>query len=60
MLLFRRAEASHKLQAAPTADTLARIMKDYLEFLPKHDGRSLLIVVLQLGLTLCFRGRLFA
>lgn len=44
MLLFRRAEASHKIQAAPTADTLARIMKDYLEFLPKHDGKSWLLL----------------
>ncbi|KAJ9092936.1 hypothetical protein QFC21_006648 [Naganishia friedmannii] len=45
MLLFRRAEASHKLQAAPTADLLARIMKDYLEFLPKHDEDDFLLSV---------------
>ncbi|KAJ9104930.1 hypothetical protein QFC19_003725 [Naganishia cerealis] len=45
MLLFRRAEASHKLQATPTADTLARMMKDYLESLPKHDEEDFLLSV---------------
>ncbi|KAJ9117613.1 hypothetical protein QFC22_004463 [Naganishia vaughanmartiniae] len=45
MLLFRRAEASHKVQAAPTADILARIMKDYLEVLPKYDEDDFLLSV---------------
>lgn len=40
MLLFRRAEATHKVQAVPTANTLAQMMKDYLEVLPKTEGMS--------------------
>lgn len=39
MLLFRRAEPSHKLQAIPTANTLALMIKDYLEVLPKPKGK---------------------
>lgn len=40
MLLFRRAEPSHKIQAVPTANALALMIKDYLEVLPKPKGKS--------------------
>lgn len=40
MLLFRRAEATHKVQAVPTANALAQMMKDYLEVIPKSKGQS--------------------
>ncbi|GHJ84973.1 hypothetical protein NliqN6_1375 [Naganishia liquefaciens] len=45
MLLFRRAEPSHKLQAVPTANTLASMIKEYLEVMPKPKEQEYLLSV---------------